>query len=426
MPEKAPEIIEPRRPADVARMDISMIRLEAGVRLDDVFSRVTELAACTLDVERVGVWLLSNQKTALRCADLFEKSKSSHSSGTTLLVEDFPDYFAALERRKTVAAEVANVDPRTSGLTEAYLVPLGITSILDAAIFVGGEIVGVVCHEHIGPEREWTTEARDFASSMADLVALKMRSAEVEDLRSVLKTQSAQIAEAKRLESLALMAAGAAHDFNNVLTVISNYAELISMDKSTPAEPASFAQAIVKATAQGANLVAELMAFAKPSHKFTRVLRPSEILRDQLTFLQTAAGEHHQVELEIHTDFAGILIDPDQLQRLVANLTINARDAMPDGGVIKITLSIVEASDAYSKAANFAMIAVADQGTGIPEHLLAKIFDPFFTTKPKDKGTGLGLALVEQAVRQTGGFIRVESTVGKGTTFRIYLPLVSK
>ena len=234
------------------------------------------------------------------------------------------------------------------------------------------------------------------------------------------------IPTAKRLESLALMAAGAAHDFNNVLTVITSYAELIGMDPATPPESASFAQAIVKATGQGADLVAELMAFARPGRKSIRVLRPAEILRDHLPFLQTAVGEHHRVQLEVESDLARVLIDPDQLRRIIANLTLNARDAMPDGGAIKITLSIVEASDACTKAANFALISIADEGTGIPEHLLARIFDPFFTTKPQEKGTGLGLAVVDQAVRRTGGFIRVESTAGKGTTFRVYLPLASK
>lgn len=161
---------EPQRTADLARLDLTRLRIEDGVRLETVFERVTETAADILNVERVGVRLMVDQRRALRCVDLFDRSKKSHSSGVTLQVKDFPEYFSVLERRKTLPAEVALTNPRTFGLTDAYLAPLGITSMLDASIFIGGEVVGVLCHEHTGPLREWTTEERDFAGSMADLM----------------------------------------------------------------------------------------------------------------------------------------------------------------------------------------------------------------------------------------------------------------
>ena len=137
---------------------LTKLRIEDGIALETGFRRVTETAADLLNVERVGVWLLVDERRALRCVDLFERSKATHSAGITLHVGAFPEYFAALERRKTVPAEVALTDPRTAGLAYVHLTPLGITSMLDATIFVGGEAVGVVCHEHIGAPREWTTE----------------------------------------------------------------------------------------------------------------------------------------------------------------------------------------------------------------------------------------------------------------------------
>jgi len=265
-----------------------------------------------------------DHRRALRCVDLYERSKKSHSAGVTLQVKDFPEYFAALERRKTVPAEVALTDPRTVGLTDAYLGPLGITSMLDASIFIGGEVVGVLCHEHIGPPREWTTEERDFAGSMADLLALKIRAAEMEDARQVLRTQAMQLSEAKRLESLAEMAAGVAHDFTNIL-----------------------------------------------------------------------------------------------------NLVLNARDAMPDGGSIALVLDEVDDRDEDGKPGRFVLIAVRDTGTGIAADLMDKIFDPLFSTKPRGQGTGLGLAVANQIVVSAGGFIRVETAGGQGSSFRVYLPRVS-
>lgn len=120
-----PAPAEPQRTADIARLDLTRLRIEDGVKLDTVFERVTETAADILNVERVGVWLMVDQRQALRCLNLYERSKKSHSAGVTLQVKDFPGYFAALERRKTVPAEIALTDPRTVGLTDANLVPAG-------------------------------------------------------------------------------------------------------------------------------------------------------------------------------------------------------------------------------------------------------------------------------------------------------------
>ena len=145
--------------------------------LRESFQQICRIAAETIEVERVGVWLYSTERDAIRCACLYERSRDTFSDGVTLLVEDFPEYFSALEERKAIPAEAASHDPRTAGLKSAYLDPLGITSLLDAPIFLAGRIVGVVCHEHTGPLREWTTEERDFAGSMADFVALKMKGA---------------------------------------------------------------------------------------------------------------------------------------------------------------------------------------------------------------------------------------------------------
>ncbi len=211
---------EPSRPADDARLALMKLRIKDGASLGPVFERVTEAAANVLDVERVGIWLLADERCLLQCVDLFERGKTVHSAGATMRVDEFPEYLAALGRRKTLPAENVVVDPRTTRLADAYLAPLGITSKLDAPIYVGGEVIGVLCHEHIGAPREWPTEQRDFAGSMADVLALKIRAAEAEDLRGGLQEQAAQLAESRRVGELIETAAGVAHDFNNVLGVL--------------------------------------------------------------------------------------------------------------------------------------------------------------------------------------------------------------
>ncbi len=418
-------LAEHTRPVEIARLNLLKLRIEDGVTLETAFQRITETAANTLDVERVGVWLLVDHPRAIRCVDLYERSKATHSAGLTLLVDHFPGYFAALEQRRTVPAVLAASDPLTGELAEAYLEPLGITSMLDAAIFIAGEIVGVVCHEHTGPPRQWTAEERDFAAAVADLLALNIKAAEMAETRVALRSQASQLAEARRVDSLAEMAAGIAHDFNNLLTVMFAAAETIASTPDCSEETAAVAQQIVDSGRRGMTLARELIAFARPGPASPRIVRPAEVITSQQAVLQTAAGSRHQVGLEVRSAAGRVLIAPDQLERVVLNLVVNARDAMPNGGPIDIAVDAVVERDEDGGTGRFVLIAVGDHGSGIAPSVLTRIFDPFFTTKPRGHGTGLGLAVVDQIVSFAGGFVRVESAVGQGTTFRIYLPRAS-
>lgn len=416
---------EPYRQVDLARLSLEKLRIEDGTTLGAVYQHVTETAAATLNVERVGVWLLVGRGQTLRCVDLFERSKATHSAGVALQMDDFPEYFAALEQRKTLPAEVALSDPRTNALSDAYLIPLGITSVLDASIYIGGEVVGIVSHEHTGPPREWSSEERDFAGSMADLLAKKMRAAEMEEARAAIRTQALQLAEAHRIDLLAQMAAGVAHDFNNILTMIMGGAALIEKNPTNEESVTRHARQITEASQRGAALAKELITFARPGPKSSRVVHPAQIIAAQLPLLQAAVGSRHQVNLDVQAATGRVLIAPDQLERVGLNLVVNARDAMPDGGSITVSVDEVVERHDDGKSGWFVLIEVSDHGSGIPSTVLARIFDPFFTTKPRGQGTGLGLAVVHHIVSYSGGFVRVETSVDQGSTFRVYLPRVS-
>lgn len=136
--------------------------------------RVDELAAVTLNVARVSVWMLDAESTRITCTDLFERADGKHSAGTVLLARDFKPYFVALATQGTIAAHEAQTDPRTACFTQVYLKPLGITSMLDVPIWVNANMVGVVCHEHLGPPRQWNTDEERFAYLMAAFVSLSM------------------------------------------------------------------------------------------------------------------------------------------------------------------------------------------------------------------------------------------------------------
>lgn len=142
--------------------------------LDATVRRITEAAATTLDIERVSVWFLDNDRNKIVCADLFERGKAEHSSGTELIASDFAPYFEALAGERTIAAHDANSDPRTRCFSEVYLKPLNIGALLDVPIWAEGAMVGVICHEHIGPGRHWTNDEETFAHVLSSLIALTL------------------------------------------------------------------------------------------------------------------------------------------------------------------------------------------------------------------------------------------------------------
>jgi len=144
--------------------------------LNATYRRVTEAIADAIDVERASVWLYNDTKTGIVSADLFVRKTGEHSSGVFLGKSDFPSYFKAVETERTLAANDAHLDSRTKEFSEPYLKPLGINSLLDVPIWVGGEMVGVVCHEHVGPKRHWTTDEENFAYLMGNIVAIALES----------------------------------------------------------------------------------------------------------------------------------------------------------------------------------------------------------------------------------------------------------
>jgi signal transduction histidine kinase len=399
-----------------------LARLEAGTPLADIFARACKLAAEALDVERVGVWLFIEEGRTLRCATLYEKSKDAYSEGALLRSEDFPNYFSSLTIRKAIPAEFAATDAWTEQLAAAYLNPLGITSLLDAGIFVDSTLVGVVCHEHVGPPREWTTEARDFAGSMADLLAMKIQSAEAREQRAAFRTQRDRLAALEKAAALEQMAAGVAHDFKNLLGVFLGNGELLCERTDLPDEARIQCEDIVNAANRGLALVTELMEFAEPSDRAPAVLNLAAATEEFLSVLRAAVGRRHEVEFLAPPAIGQVLLDRTQFTRVLLNLVVNARDAMPDGGPIQIRIAPVKLMADFGPCGNFVLLEVIDRGDGMDEAARRRALEPFYTTKTT--GTGLGLAIVQRIVDRAGGHLSIESKPGFGSTFRAFFPRV--
>jgi PAS domain S-box-containing protein len=235
-----------------------------------------------------------------------------------------------------------------------------------------------------------------------------------------------QLLQAQKMEAVGRLAGGVAHDFNNSLGVILGYTELLIRGAEEP-QRVKLAH-ILKATQRASALTRQLLAFSRKQIVHPKVLDLNILLSDLQTMLARLIGEDIDIAIVPAADLGQVKADPGQLEQVVMNLCVNARDAMPDGGLLRIETRNAELdvnSGTLSEpmvAGRYVMVAVSDSGSGIPKEILAKVFEPFFTTKGEGKGTGLGLAMVYGIVKQAGGHVWVYSEVGHGTTFKIYLP----
>jgi len=237
-----------------------------------------------------------------------------------------------------------------------------------------------------------------------------------------------QLQQAQRLESIGRLAGGVAHDFNNQLTVIQIYGELLqaAMTDDDPLLPKL--EQILQASEQAANLTRQLLALSRKQMLQPVILNLNDLIRNLQTMLSRLIGEDTIFSTALTPDLWPITVDPVQLEQVIMNLVVNARDAMPTGGIVSIETNNVLFDNAIAAhyldlpPGPYVLLSVSDTGTGMDKTTQAHIFEPFFTTKKPGKGTGLGLATVHGIVKQSGGAIHVYSELGAGTTFKIYLP----
>jgi two-component system cell cycle sensor histidine kinase/response regulator CckA len=411
-----------RRAFERARLRLARMGSDGAGSLATVFRDVTAVAADTLGVERVGIWLFVDENRAIRCFHLYERSKLAYSEGAILYRCDIPTYFRALLEQRDIAAEDARSHPFTSELTEAYLEPLGIASMLDAAIYREGKVCGVVCHEHVGEPRAWTIQDRDFAAAVADSVAIQLERAESADMARNLRLERSEV---RRLRELSQVAAGAAHDFRNLLLVASWLAREITEEPGLSPGVLERAERIREAIDKAQTIAAYLGTLDVGEATHPQVLALTAFVEKLRPMLDTALGSDHALEIECSGDPGFVLIDKSQLERVILNLVVNARDAMRPGGEVHLVIDSTEVPDGEDPPGSYARVAVRDTGAGMDTATRAKIFDPYFTTKERERSSGLGLAVVHRAVDRAGGFVHVESEIGRGSTFRVYLPRVA-
>lgn len=403
------------------------------------FAEITVAASRGLDIERVGVWLYEDDtKDAMSSPDLYLRTNDEHTTAPVLSHTAFPTYFAELAKERVIPAGDAHTHLATAELSEAYLTPLGIGALLDAPIRFGGKMVGLVCHEHVGPARPWNQDEINFAGAMADAVARAMAANErrkaVDALRESNRTLEDRIRE--RTAELASsnnelqqlhrhkneMFQNVSHELRTPLTLIMAPLEGLLDDQTLTASHRPRLEGMQKNAFRLLGMINDLLDLAK---------------------LEATALEFHPIPVDLHGTCARLVseleataadrgvdlrftgtsqglwaaLDPQFVERILVNLLSNALKFTPRGGTITVALE---------DSGRELTVSVTDTGSGIPEKSQERIFERFQQldggTTRNHGGTGLGLALVRELTQLMGGTVQLDSEVGIGSRFALVFP----
>ncbi len=267
---------------------------------------------------------------------------------------------------------------------------------------------------------------RPLLDASGEPVGFEMIAEDVTERRAL----ELQLQQSQRMEAIGRLAGGVAHDFNNLLTVIKGYSELM-LDELKPSDPMrGEMEEVQRAADRAASLTRQLLAFSRRQVLAPKVLDLNELVRDTEKLLRRLLGEDVELFTALDQKLGSVRADPGQIEQVLMNLAVNARDAMPTGGKLTIETGNVDLDRTYTrehavvKPGRYVLLAVSDNGTGMDTETASHVFEPFFTTKEQGKGTGLGLSTVYGIVKQSGGYVWVYSEPGIGTTFKIYLPRI--
>ncbi len=409
----------------LARLKVSELSDES-----EIYRLINEATAECLEVERVGVWLHTAGKESIECVDLYTRSTDQHSKGVVLNSADYRSYFRALETERAVVADDARTNPATACFAQDYLVANGITSMLDAPIFHDGDVIGVICCEHVGEPRQWEPSEQNFSGSLAACTAWLLEQFKHNQAEAELKRHREAMERASRLEAMGRIAAGCAHDFNNILVTVTGYAELMELELESTGNPKLIhdLKQLLAAAASGRGITQQLLSFARQEPAHPHPIDLAQLMERITGQIEAVVGGHHRFVWVTQPDLPQIIGVPQQLAQVAINLASNARDALPPGGKLSVSLEAIELKPLEHhvlKAGRYVLWRFMDDGPGLPAMVLEHLFEPFITTKPPGVGTGLGLATSYGIISRMGGDIEALNRPTGGAEFRIYLPAIA-
>ena len=409
----------------MGRGDVS-VRSGLKVKSNDEIGRLS--AAFDGMAERLEVEHLESQ----RAGEALRESEAQYRC----LVENAPEAIVVLHLEAGTFIECNPAAQRLFGMTPEELFQVGLLEISPPTQPNGmlGDSYVQQAVEGGAPHFEWVHRAKDGTLIDCEIWLTRLP---VEG-RTLIRGSIIDIRERKRLEeqlrqlqkteSIGRLAGGVAHDFNNLLTSIMGFAELARNAE----QPTGYIDRLLESASRGAVLTQQLLAFARRKIVHPESANLNDIVQRMLPLLYSLMGEDVEIEIHSYPETCPVKVDIGSMEQVIMNLCINARDAMPDGGRITIETSNVEIAEQFAAArpemrpGRYVLLAISDTGVGIDGKMRTQIFEPFFTTKPVGKGTGLGLAMCQGIVRQADGHIALYSEVGKGTTFKIYLPMANE
>ena len=446
-------------------LELILLRVSQSADIDkgelDVASRLIINSVCEgLQITRAGIWLYDEMQTLVQCTLLIDKGNDLDHESLVLTRKDFPHYFEALDSERTIAAHDALTDVATFEFAEVYLTPLGISSMLDVPIRHRGKMIGIICCEHQGEAREWHADEIVFAASLADLYGRAVSANEradyeqklieanqtleqkVKDRTAELEAAQEKLVESEKMAALGNLVAGIAHEVNTplgiALTSVSNCKEELSniyRDFENEELTEQGFKDFEAICSEGLNLAeTSLMRAANLVQDFKRTsadqtsLEIEEIALDE--YIPRVCNplkpmlRKEQVELSIDvTPNLVITTCPGIIAQLLTNLISNAqRHAFGPS----VNNDVNRVSVSCSRTDKGIVISVQDNGKGIPENLHKKVFEPFYTTARDKGGTGLGLNILYNLVRQKfKGEIGLKSSPGEGTTVTVCIPVES-
>ncbi len=353
--------------------------------------------------------------------ELYENARQTYEQAGYLEFKGFNNLFGSvITTGKPVLSNDCHNDPRSGGIPAGHP---ALDSFLGVPIIEGSEVIGMigVANRPGGYTAFEQVHLQVLAQTAGVLFDAYRRQQHEESLE-------AQLRQAQKMEAVGRLAGGVAHDFNNLLTVIKGYSQLLT-DRPLPEPMMQPLQQIEKAADRAVSLTRQLLAFSRRQVLQPKVFDVNALIKNIEPMVQRLVGEDIELRSRCEANPATITADVGQIEQVIMNLVINARDAMPQGGQLIIRTATVQLSDNDTRTrtgllpGRFVLISVTDTGCGMDVSVRAHIFEPFFTTKEADKGTGLGLSTVYGIIHQSGGAIDVTSRVGRGTTFSIHLPL---
>jgi signal transduction histidine kinase/ActR/RegA family two-component response regulator len=408
---------------------VELSRSRAGARgdLQAAAAEITAVAARTLELARVGIWLFTEDRSRIHCLDLFDRAEGGHSAGLELEVACYPAYFRAVQESRTIAAHDACTDPRTREFTESYLRPHGVSSTLDAPVRLDLQTVGLICCEQTGPPRRWTLEEEQFAGSVADLVALALEAAERRRAESQLRAAKEAAETANRAKSD--FPANMSHEIRTPLTAILGFTEVLQNPGLGKAERADAAATIRRNGEHLQQIIGDILDISrieagqlKVEHLTCQVAR---VVAEVQSLMQARALKKG---LAFDVDYVGLIpesieTDPTRLRQILINLVGNAIK-FTEHGSVRLRISLVDGCSAPDiDRESHLRFEVLDTGIGMTPAQLARVFQPFTqadeTTTRRFGGTGLGLAISKRLADMLGGTIVVDSEPGKGSTFTV-------